>query len=52
MNTNRKVEVRSLFNRSRLFFISFLAGIGKKQYLIGKNEGKNLPITHKVIAFP
>lgn len=31
---------------------TFLAGIGKKQYILGKNEGKNLPITHKVIAFP
>ena len=34
------------------FFFPFLAGIGKKQCILGKNEGMNLPITHKVIAFP
>lgn len=31
--------------------MSFLAGIGKKQCILSKNEGKNLPIG-VVIAFP
>ena len=31
---------------------SLLAGIGKEQCILGKNEGKNLPITLMIIAFP
>ena len=31
---------------------SLLAGIGKKQCIFGKNEGKNLPIILMIIAFP
>ena len=35
---------RSLLNRNRLFFVSFLAGIGKKMYLCSRISSKNLPI--------
>ena len=38
------IETRSLLNRNRLFFVPFLAGIGKNLYLCSGISSKNLPI--------
>lgn len=49
-----KYKERFLRGRTLIyrFFVPFLAGIGKKQGILWKDKEKNLPITHKVIAFP